>query len=153
MELKWEQLRCGTRTAKIAGGTLLHIPADTIETGDGCGRSWVVETYPGGTVFVPDPPAMAELGTFDPPADDRPPMTDEALEAWLTATYGEPGYKDRDVMTWPEVFQRPHFDFLSAVTMETLNGAKYWHFNDGQQWLPAHVAGPALWAAHRYGAP
>ena len=102
-------------------------------------------------MMVPDPTAPHCQPT--PPADDRPPMTDAELEQWLTATYGEPGYSDRERVTWPEVFQRPHFDSPSAVTMELLGGGKYWHFNDGQQWLPAHVAGPALWAAHRYGNP
>jgi hypothetical protein len=88
-----------------------------------------------------------------PPADDRPPMTDDALRAWLTATYGEPDFNDGITMIWPGVFRRPGNDDPSAVTMETLYGVKSWHFNDGQQWVHAHIAGPALWAAHRYGNP
>ena len=52
---------------------------------------WIYSHWPDDNrvfTYVPDPTAPHCQPA--PPADDRPPMTDEALEAWLTATYGEP---------------------------------------------------------------
>ena len=108
-------------------------------------------------VFVPDPPVMAELGTFDPPADDRPPMTDDELEAWLTATYGEPEHRDgtradgvRYKLThWFKHFSDDEDDFVEVAT----RCRNDWQTHHGGGWLPAWVIGPALWAAHRYGNP
>jgi hypothetical protein len=104
-------------------------------------------------VYVPDPTAPHCQPT--PPADDRPPMTDEALRAWLTATYGEPRAADR----WEPVgWIRWNTTGEECVYMDTSADNA-----DGRRWilgwqemgeqLPAHVAGPALWAAHRYGNP
>ena len=104
-------------------------------------------------IYIPDPTAPHCQPT--PPADDRPPMTDDALRAWLTATYGEPRAADR----WEPVgWIRWNTTGEECVYMDTSADNA-----DGRRWilgwqemgeqLPAHVAGPALWAAHRYGTP
>jgi hypothetical protein len=152
MELKWEQLRCGTRTAKIAGGTVLHIPADTNEYSDDSGRYYTTEVYPGGAVFVPHPPVMAEIGTFDPPAE-APPMTDEALRAWLTATYGEatthPGDEEK-LPTW-RPFGGEYDEDDAIIYDENERVDSRWSVSPLGPFGGAAVIGPALWAAHRYG--
>jgi hypothetical protein len=103
------------------------------------------------SAFVPDPTAPHCQPT--PPADDRPPMTDEALEAWLTATYGEPRVDSDTQLAWGPP-GRP------IVYHDTTNETDAWdlwlHCANSTRTgysIPAHVAGPALWAAHRYGAP
>ena len=115
-------------------------------------------------VYVPSPYAphviaenerAAKLATAPhcqptPPADDRPPMTDEALEAWLTATYGEPRENSAGSLAWGySIPGRGQVDNVWRVD------ASRWYIpgNALEYCLPAHIAGPALWAAHRYGNP
>jgi hypothetical protein len=103
-------------------------------------------------VFIPDPPVMAELGTFDPPTDDRPPMTDADLVAWLTATHGEP--KLLGGLLWWDV--DPHSGRAAHYDPDLRDKFTNWTIVDDQGIstpCPASIAGPALWAAHRYGAP
>ncbi len=122
-------------------------------------------------VYVPSPYAphviaenerAAKLATAPhcqptPPADDRPPMTDDELEAWLTATYGEPEHRDgtradgvRYKLThWFKHFSDDEDDFVEVAT----RCRNDWQTHHGGGWLPAWVIGPALWAAHRYGNP
>ena len=98
--------------------------------------------------MVPDPTAPHCQPT--PPADDRPPMTDEALEAWLTATYGEPRENSAGSLAWGySIPGRGQVDNVWRVD------ASRWYIpgNALEYCLPAHIAGPALWAAHRYGNP
>jgi hypothetical protein len=49
-----------------------------------------------GSVYVPDP--TAPHCQPPPPADDRPPMTTNELDAWLREHHGPP--EDRHVPTW-----------------------------------------------------
>jgi hypothetical protein len=125
------------------------------------GRLYQVSTKANGVwsepVFVADPPVMAELGTFDPPADDRSPMTDDALRAWLTATYGEPRAADRwepvGWIRWNTTGEE--CVYMDTTEHDTDGDGRRWAFGwqDTDEQLPAHVAGPALHAAHRYGTP
>lgn len=106
-------------------------------------------------ISVPDPTAPHCQPT--PPADDRPPMTDDALEAWLTTTYGEPEHRDgtradgvRYKMThWFKHFSDDEDGFVEVAT----RCRNDWQTHHGGGWLPAWVIGPALWAAHRYSNP
>ena len=96
-------------------------------------------------VYVPDPTAPHCQPT--PPADDRPPMTDEALRAWLTATYGEPRENSAGSLAWGySIPGRGQVDNVWRVD------ASRWYIpgNALEYCLPAHIAGPALWAAHRH---
>jgi hypothetical protein len=84
-------------------------------------------------------------------------MTDDELEAWLTATYGEPEHRDgtradgvRYKLThWFKHFSDDEDDFVEVAT----RCRNDWQTHHGGGWLPAWVIGPALWAAHRYGNP
>jgi hypothetical protein len=99
-------------------------------------------------MMVPDPTAPHCQPT--PPADDRPPMTDEALRAWLTATYGEPRENSAGSLAWGySIPGRGQVDNVWRVN------ASRWYIpgNALEYCLPASIAGPALWAAHRYGTP
>ena len=92
-----------------------------------------------------------------PPADDRPPMTDDALRAWLTATYGEPLAADRwepvGWIRWNTTGEE--CVYMDTTEHDTDGDGRRWAFGwqDTDEQLPAHVAGPALHAAHKYGAP
>jgi hypothetical protein len=101
-------------------------------------------------MMVPDPTAPHCQPT--PPADDRPPMTDDELEAWLTATYGEPLAADRlepaDWIRWNTTGEECVYMDTSADNADGRRWILGWQ-EMGEQ-LPAHVAGPALWSAHRY---
>jgi hypothetical protein len=102
-------------------------------------------------VYVPDPAAPHCQPT--PPADERPPMTDEALFDWLEKTYGlrtqiGPRYAfgpPGKPVAYFSVDADPAYswDVWIASAHEPHRGYS----------LPAHIAGPALWAAHKYGAP
>ena len=101
-------------------------------------------------MMVPDPTAPHCQPT--PPADDRPPMTDEALRAWLTATYGEP--KWLGCLLWWDV--DPHSGRAAHHDPDLRDKSTNWTIVDDQgisTSCPASIAGPALWAAHRYGNP
>ena len=73
MKLKWETLEDGTRAAKVPGGTVLHVPSDTHEkwtewaTAGGTQGEWEQTLYPGGVVFIPDPPVelVGLVGEFE----------------------------------------------------------------------------------------
>ena len=114
---------------------------------------WLYAHYPltGSMIslgMVPDPTAPHCQPT--PPADDRPPMTDEALRAWLTATYGEPRENSAGSLAWGySIPGRGQVDNVWRVN------ASRWYIpgNALEYCLPASIAGPALWAAHRYGNP
>jgi hypothetical protein len=114
---------------------------------------WLYAHYPltGSMIslgMVPDPTAPHCQPT--PPADDRPPMTDEALRAWLTATYGEPRENSAGSLAWGySIPGRGQVDNVWRVN------ASRWYIpgNALEYCLPASIAGPALWAAHRYGTP
>lgn len=85
---------------------------------------------------VPERPA--------PATDDRPPMTDGELEAWCVKRCkgmraGEAEWR-RYVMGGDE----PDIDF---------DGVDRWRIDCETEWLPASVAGPALWVAHKWGTP
>jgi hypothetical protein len=102
------------------------------------------------SAFVPDPTAPHCQPT--PPADDRPPMTDEALRAWLTETYGEP--KLLGILLWWDV--DPHSGRAAHHEPDLRDKFTSWTIVDDQGIstpCPASIAGPALWAAHRYGNP
>jgi hypothetical protein len=155
MELKWttiEALRSGradsasiveTQYAEWRGMTLMRTTI-TNDIGQTC--------YVDGPHQVTAPHCQPT-----PPADDRPPMTDEALEAWLTATYGEPEHRDgtradgvRYKMThWFKHFSDDEDGFVEVAT----RCRNDWQTHHGGGWLPAWVIGPALHAAHRYGNP
>jgi len=116
---------------------------------------WLYAHYPltGSMIslgMVPDPTAPHCQPT--PPADDRPPMTDEALRAWLTATYGEP--KWLGCLLWWDV--DPHSGRAAHHDPDLRDKSTNWTIVDDQGIstpCPASIAGPALWAAHRYGNP
>jgi hypothetical protein len=82
-------------------------------------------------------------------------MTDEALRAWLTATYGEAAIRNEtsanghsyEVTHWFEHFSDEEDDFREVVT---LIGSDWQMYQSGP-WLHAKIMGPALWAAHKYG--
>jgi hypothetical protein len=59
MNIEWTQHPNDTRTAKVPGGTLVHVATYTDEHGDVDGRWHTDAVYPGGVVFVPDPVAPA----------------------------------------------------------------------------------------------
>jgi hypothetical protein len=73
-------------------------------------------------------------------------MTDAELVQWLTATYGEPTVPGHpcalSIIRWTNGGRNIHLD---------TDCDEWW--TDDTDWAPAHVAGPALWAAHRYGNP
>jgi hypothetical protein len=103
-----------------------------------------VEIVALGSSFVADPtaphcqPAQSPVGP--------PPMTDDDLIAWLTATYGEPVHQPvRHVMTWHiiDVEFDGRMDGAARWEMPSLDGYTDQH--------PAHIAGPALWAAQHFG--
>jgi hypothetical protein len=54
MLIEWTQHPNDTRTAKVPGGTLVHVATYTDEHGDVDGRWHTDAVYPGGVVFVPD---------------------------------------------------------------------------------------------------
>jgi hypothetical protein len=84
-------------------------------------------------------------------------MTDEALRAWLTATYGEPRAADRwepvGWIRWNTTGEE--CVYMDTTEHDTDGDGRRWAFGwqDTDEQLPAHIAGPALWAAHRYGTP
>jgi hypothetical protein len=101
--------------------------------------------------FVPDPTAPH----CQPTPAEGPPMTDEALRAWLTATYGEPAHTDETSANgvhykathWVKYFSDDEDDFVEVATRIRDD----WQTHHGGDWLPAWIIGPALWAAHKYG--
>jgi hypothetical protein len=89
-----------------------------------------------------------------PTPAEGPPMTDEALRVWLTATYGEPVLADK----WePAGWDRWNMSDGGCVYMDTNDcpegDGRLWTFGwqDTDEQLPAWVVGPALWAAHKHG--
>jgi hypothetical protein len=87
-----------------------------------------------------------------PPADDRPPMTDADLVTWLTATHGEPKWLGG--LLWWDV--DPHSGRAAHHDPDLRDKSTNWTIVDDQGIstpCPASIAGPALHAAHRYGAP
>ena len=97
-------------------------------------------------VLVPDPTAPHCQPT--PPADDRPPMTDEALAKWCDTVLGqpEPVSTDRNGARWH------HGDSFVYYELDQPSDER-WAVPWCDYGLPASIAGPALWAAHRYGNP
>jgi hypothetical protein len=104
---------------------------------------------PGTAIRVDDPTAPHCQPT--PPADDRPPMTDDALRAWLTATYDGPGPNDPDDHTQGDLWWLDDGKMTWAVHRHN-EGWSFGCWDVHSPIIPAHIAGPALWAAHRYGA-
>ena len=112
---------------------------------------WVVSenSLEGGVAccFVPDPaaphcrPAPSPVGP--------PPMTDDDLIAWLTATYGEPQPISAEIdgaRWWLDDA------CVSWATVAPDAGAwQYGTWDVHSPTIPAHIAGPALWAAHHFG--
>ena len=146
-QFKWTQVsEDGTvHSMRIPGGTMYKL-SEVAQRFDAERARWDWEVVACALCHVPDPPVMAELGTFAPPADDRPPMTDDALRAWLTATYGEPTVPGHpcalSIIRWTNGGRYIHLD----TSLD-----RWWTEDSG--WTAAHVAGPALHAAHRYGTP
>jgi hypothetical protein len=144
---KWEKLdELGHAwRMPVPGGWLYSIEVAKFD----CGSAPYPPTYGGGVVFIPDPtaphcqPAQTPVGP--------PPMTDDELIAWLTATYGEPRPigglmwwdldPDSSRAAWHNPGQPKETDcwgLVDAAGFTTLT-------------CPAHIAGPALWAAHHFG--
>jgi hypothetical protein len=97
-------------------------------------------------VWVPDPAAPH----CQPTPAEGPPMTDEALVKWLTATYGEELPSEETApgaVQWRAKGTRVIYDERWADA-----DAKWSMASFEDVWLPADVVGPALWAAHKYGA-
>jgi hypothetical protein len=146
----WEQVSAdGTvQSMRIPGGTLFKL-TETVQRYDDQRRRWDYEVSAVALCHVATAPHCQPT----PPADDRPPMTDEALGDWLTATYGEPRVDGETQFAW-ETIGRP------IVYHDTANETDAWDLwldcansTRSRHSLPAHIAGPALWAAHRYGTP
>jgi hypothetical protein len=147
MELKWKSLKteddwCDVETdaAAVPGGQIVR--SSVLHNG--------VLLAVMAMVYVPDPTAPHCQPT--PPADDRPPMTDDALRAWLTATHGEP--KWLGCLLWWDV--DPHSGRGAHYDPDLRDKSTSWTIVDDQGIstpCPASIAGPALWAAHRYGNP
>lgn len=112
---------------------------------------WMYWYYTSGRehfVYVPDPTAPH----CRPAPTDAPPMTDEALREWLTATYGEATFSEHSRM-WVYWKTPTGTVFYCESGGESYPACKWGYgWMDGDQWLPASIAGPALWAAHKYGA-
>ena len=127
----------------------------TMESGDPCRvravpGGWGVENYMTGESFayhVPDPTAPHCQPT--PPADDRPPMTDEELRAWLTATYGAPRVDGITHLAWGPPGKPVVYHDASSTTGESWD---VW-IDAPAMTTTASIAGPALWAAHKYSTP
>jgi hypothetical protein len=99
-----------------------------------------------GSAYVPDPTAPHCQPT--PPEDDRPPMTDDALAKWCDTVLGqpEPVSTDRNGARWH------HGDSFVYYELDQPSDER-WAVPWCDYGLPASIAGPALWAAHRYGTP
>ena len=97
-------------------------------------------------IYIPDPFAPHCQPT--PPAGDRPPMTDDALRAWLTATYGEPN-EDGEWEIGSRIVVHSGHDREREDSRWLIDDTRKVPFH----WMPASIAGPALHAAHRYGNP
>jgi hypothetical protein len=102
---------------------------------------------PDAYVSVPDPTAPHCQPT--PPADDRPPMTDEELRAWLTATYGAPRVDGITHLAWGPPGKPVVYHDASSTTGESWD---VW-IDAPAMTTTASIAGPALWAAHKYSTP
>jgi hypothetical protein len=140
---KWEKLdELGHAwRMPVPGGWLYSIEVAKFD----CGSAPYPPTYGGGVVFIPDPtaphcqPAQTPVGP--------PPMTDDDLIAWCTATYGEPVVDIEKVHTWDI-----HLDCGAVCRLVFASAASDAHrWNSGGAWLSARTAGPALWAAHHFG--
>jgi hypothetical protein len=134
MTLKlWEFERCDNTSGRRA------VPGGWVVS------EWMANENAMTCCFVPDPtaphcqPAQTPVGP--------PPMTDDDLIAWCTATYGEPVVDIEKVHTWDI-----HLDCGAVCRLVFASAASDAHrWNSGGAWLSARTAGPALWAAHHFG--
>jgi hypothetical protein len=148
MELKWKNSTAVESDWPGTDTDVASVPGGWIVRSVCVGVSGIPSVM--AMVFVPDPPAPHCQPT--PPADDRPPMTDDALRAWLTATHGEP--KPLGGLLWWDV--DPHSARAAHHDPDQRDKFTSWTIVDDQgisTSCPASIAGPALHAAHRRGNP
>jgi hypothetical protein len=138
MELKWKNSTAVESDWPGTDTDVASVPGGWIVRSVCVGVSGIPSVM--AMVFVPDPTAPHCQPT--PPADDRPPMTDDALTEWCI--------KRCQHFTAGTEGQRQYI--MGDGQQISFDGAE-WRIEGVSKWEPAHVAGPALHAAHRYGTP
>jgi len=144
MELKWENSTAVESDWPGTDTDVASVPGGWIVRSVCVGVSGIPSVM--AMAFVPDPTAPHCQPT--PPADDRPPMTDEELAKWCDTVLGqpEPLSTDRNGARWH------HGDSFVYYELDQPSDER-WAVPWCDYGLPASIAGPALHAAHRYGAP